>query len=230
MWFSRVGAALHLQGSPLSDLYNSVIVITGASAGIGRAAAHRFARAGAKIALIAREPQALESTRRELESAGARAMVIALDVADADAVFAAAGAIEEELGPIDIWVNNAMVTVFSKAENLCPEEVRRVSEVTYLGAVYGTLAGLREMRRPDQGVIVQVGSSLAYRGIPLQAAYCGAKHALRGFTDSVRTELHHDGSRIQVTMVHLPAINTPQFDWARSKRTRLPRPVAPVYT
>src|SRR5690606_8404563 len=152
-----------------------------------------------------------------------------LDVADAEAVFRAAEECEAQLGPIDVWVNNAMATVFSRVEDLTPEEVRRVTEVTYLGYVHGTMAALRHMRGRDRGVIVQVGSALAYRGIPLQAAYCGAKHAIRGFTDSLRTELHHNGSNIKLTAVHLPAVNTPQFDWARTHEPEAPRPVAPVF-
>ncbi len=211
------------------DLRGAVVAVTGASAGVGRAAAIRFGRCGAAMALMARDPAALEEARSEVERTGARAIAIPLDVADADAVFAAAERIGSKLGPIDIWVNNAMATVFSMVADLDPAELRRVTEVTYLGTAYGTMAALKQMRRRDRGVIVQVGSSLAYRGIPLQGAYCGAKHAVRGFTDSLRAELLHEGSGIALTAVHLPAINTPQFDWARTKRARLPRPVAPVY-
>ncbi len=211
------------------DLRGAVVAVTGASAGVGRAAAIRFGRCGAAVALMARDSRGLKVARREVETAGVRAIAIPLDVADADAVFAAAERIEAELGPIDIWVNNAMATVFAEVADLEPAELRRVTEVTYLGTVHGTMAALRQMRRRDRGVIVQVGSSLAYRGIPLQAAYCGAKHAIRGFTDSLRAELIHDGSGIALTAVHLPAINTPQFDWARTRQARLPRPVAPVY-
>ncbi|HEX2018726.1 MAG TPA: SDR family oxidoreductase [Aurantimonas sp.] len=212
-----------------ADLKGRVVVITGASAGVGRATALAFAAAGAKLALIARDRDALEATRAELASTGAEAIILPLDVADADAVFAAARDCEARLGPIDVWVNNAMATVFSPVKDLTPEEVRRVTEVTYLGNVHGTMAALRHMRERDRGVIVQVGSSLAYRGIPLQSAYCGAKHAIRGFTDSLRTELDHSGSGIRITAVHLPAINTPQFDWARTHRRKMPRPVAPVF-
>lgn len=213
-----------------SNLKGAVVAITGGSAGIGRAAARAFAKAGAKVALMARDEEGLERTKAELESFGASAAIFPLDVADANAVNEAAEECEAQLGPIDIWVNNAMVTVFSPVEDLSPEEFRRVTEVTYLGYVHGTMAALRQMRARDRGVIVQVGSALAYRGIPLQAAYCGAKHAIRGFTDSLRTELAHDNSGINVTAVHLPAINTPQFDWARTHRKKLPRPLAPVYS
>jgi NAD(P)-dependent dehydrogenase (short-subunit alcohol dehydrogenase family) len=218
-----------LQNNANPDFRGKVVAITGASAGVGRATAERFGRCGAAVALMAREPGGLEDARRAVESTGAVAIAIPLDVSDADAVFAAADRIEAELGPIDVWVNNAMVTVFSPIADLEPAEIRRVTEVTYLGAVHGTMAALRHMRRRDRGTIVQVGSSLAYRGIPLQAAYCGAKHAIRGFTDSLRAELIHDKSRVEVTAVHLPAVNTPQFDWARTHRPRQPRPVAPVY-
>ncbi|QFI68988.1 SDR family oxidoreductase [Sinorhizobium alkalisoli] len=206
----------------------NVVVVTGASAGVGRAAARRFARAGAAVAPIARDAASLEETAAEMEAAGARALAIPADVADADAVFAAAEEVEEKLGPIDVWVNNAMATVFAPVADATPEEFRRVTEVTYLGYVYGTMAALRQMRRRNRGVIVQVGSALAYRGIPLQAAFCGAKHAIRGFTDSLRCELLHESSDIRLTMVQLPAVNTPQFDWARSHLDHEPRPVPPV--
>ncbi|WEX09537.1 SDR family oxidoreductase [Chelativorans sp. AA-79] len=206
-----------------------IVAITGASAGMGRATAHRFVRSGAAVALIARDQAALEETRAELEALGGKVMAIPLDVADADALFAAARDIEAELGPIDVWVNDAMATMFAPVSDMTPEEFRRVTETTYLGFVHGTMAALQQMSRRNQGVIVQVGSSLAYRGIPLQSAYCGAKHAIRGFTDSLRCELIHARSRIQLTMVHLPAINTPQFDWARTRLPHEPRPVAPVF-
>ncbi len=211
------------------DFEGRNVVITGASAGVGRAAARAFAREGARIGLIARDRAALEATRAEIESIGGRAICLPADVSDPGQVFEAAEEFERQAGPIHVWVNNAMVTVFSPVSELTPEEIRRVTEVTYLGAVNGTLAALRSMRKRDSGVIVQVGSSLAYRGIPLQAPYCGAKHALRGFTDSLRVELMHEGSGIQVSSVHLPAINTPQFEWARAHMPRAPRPVAPVY-
>lgn len=204
------------------------VVITGASAGVGRATAHRFARAGARLGLIARDGEALGQVQAEVERLGGRALALAADVADADAIFAAAEQVERRLGPIAIWINNAMVTVFAPVSAVTAEEVRRVTEVTYLGYVHGTMAALKHMRPRRRGAIVQVGSSLAYRGIPLQAAYCGAKHAIRGFTDSLRAELLHEGDPIALTMVQLPAVNTPQFDWARSHLPHAPRPVAPV--
>jgi short-subunit dehydrogenase len=210
------------------DLRDYTVVITGASAGVGRAVALRFARAGGKLALIARDPTALEEVSQQAKKLGATALSIPCDVADADALFKAADAIAAEYGAIDIWINNAMVTVFAPVKEIAPEEFRRVTEVTYLGMVHGTMAALRHMRPRNSGTIVQVGSALAYRGIPLQAAYCGAKHALRGFTDSLRTELEHDNSAIAVTIVELPAVNTPQFDWARTHMARRPRPVPPV--
>lgn len=211
------------------DLKGKVVVITGASAGVGRATAMAFARAGAQLALLARDPAALEVTKDDIEAAGGVALIFPLDVRNASAVREAAAQCEAVLGPIDVWVNNAMTTVFSKVQDLTEEEVEAVTATTYLGYAYGTMAALSSMRRRDRGVIVQVGSALAYRGIPLQAAYCGAKHAIRGFTDALRTELIAEGSHVRITAVHLPAINTPQFDWARSHRDRLPRPVPPVY-
>ena len=206
-----------------------VVVITGASAGVGRATARRFAREGAHLGLLARGVDGLNAARREAEEAGARAIVLGCDVADADAVEAAAARVEAELGPIDIWINNAMASVFSPVRDTPPEEFRRVTEVTYLGVVHGTLAALRRMLPRDRGVIVQVGSALAYRGIPLQAPYCAAKHAVQGFMDSLRCELLHDGSHVEVTMVQLPALNTPQFDWVKSRLPRRAQPVPPIY-
>jgi NAD(P)-dependent dehydrogenase (short-subunit alcohol dehydrogenase family) len=205
-----------------------VVVITGASAGVGRAIAHRFAREGWRIGLIARGAEALEETRREVEQLGGIALALPADVADAEAVTAAADRVVRTYGTIDVWINDAMVTVFSPVWDMAAEEFRRVTEVTYLGFVHGTMAALRHMRPADRGHIIQIGSALAYRGIPLQSAYCGAKHAIRGFTDSLRTELIHDRSRIRLTMMELPAVNTPQFDWARTHMPRQPRPVAPV--
>ncbi|HZJ24499.1 MAG TPA: SDR family oxidoreductase, partial [Anaerolineales bacterium] len=187
-----------------------VVVITGASAGIGRATARRFARDGARIALLARGKEGLEGARRDVETLGGEALPIPTDVADPTQIEEAASKIEERFGPIDIWINNAMTSVFSPVKEMQPEEYLRVTEVTYLGYVYGTLSALKRMTPRDHGTIVQVGSALAFRGIPLQSAYCGAKHAVQGFTESVRTELLHDQSNVWVTMVHLPASNTPQ--------------------
>ena len=201
------------------------VVVTGASAGVGRAVAHRFARAGARVGLIARDAAALDGVVDEIVRLGGQACAAAADVADADAVFAAAERIRDVLGPADVWVNDAMVTIFAPFVTLTPEEFQRVTEVTYLGYVHGTMAALRQMRPRGAGVIVQVGSALAYRGIPLQSAYCGAKHAIRGFTEALRAELLHERSGIAITMVQLPAVNTPQFDWARSHMKRLPRPM-----
>jgi len=207
----------------------SVVVITGASAGVGRAAVRAFARQGANVGLIARGLDGLEGARREVEAMGGRALVLPADVSDHNAVEAAAEQVERELGPIDVWVNNAMVSVFSPVKDMEPDEFRRVTEVTYLGVVYGTLAALKRMLPRDRGAIVQVGSALAYRGIPLQSAYCGAKHAIQGFSESLRCELLHDGSHVHVTMVQLPAMNTPQFDWVKSRLPRKAQPVPPIY-
>ncbi|HBY98948.1 MAG TPA: short-chain dehydrogenase, partial [Chloroflexi bacterium] len=171
----------------------------------------------------------LEGARRDVEAAGGKALVLPTDVADPEQVEAAADAVEEELGPIDIWINDAMVSVFSPAKKMRPEEYQRVTEVTYLGYVYGTLAALKRMLPRDRGTIVQVGSALAYRGIPLQSAYCGAKHAIQGFTESVRCELLHDHSNVRITMVQMPALNTPQFDWVKTRLPHKPQPVPPIY-
>jgi NADP-dependent 3-hydroxy acid dehydrogenase YdfG len=205
-----------------------VVVITGASAGVGRAIVHRFAREHWRIGLIARDAEALAEVKQEVERLGGQALVAAADVSDAEAVFRAADEVAKAFGAIDVWINDAMVTVFSPVWQITPEEFRRVTEVTYLGFVHGTMAALRHMHPADRGHIVQIGSALAYRGIPLQSAYCGAKHAIRGFTDSLRTELIHERSRIRLTIMELPAVNTPQFDWARTRMPRQPRPVAPV--
>jgi len=201
------------------------VIVTGASAGVGRAVAHRFASAGDRIGLIARDAAALKDVRGELKALGAEVAEAAADVSDPDAVFAAAEQLQQQLGPVDIWVNDAMETVFSLFADMTPQEFRRVTEVTYLGFVHGTMAALKSMRPRRRGCIVQIGSALAYRGIPLQSAYCGAKHAIRGFTDSLRTELINEGSGIRVTMVDLPAVNTPQFDWARVHMRHTPRPM-----
>jgi len=206
-----------------------VVVITGASAGVGRATAIAFAKRGARIGLLARGRAGLEGAKRDVEAAGGEALILRSDVSDAARVEAAAQEVEERFGPIDVWVNNAMVSVFSPISEMRPEEYRRVTEVTYLGTVYGTLAALKRMRPRDQGVIVQVGSALAYRSIPLQSAYCAAKHAIAGFTDSLRCELEHDQSKVRVTMVQLPALNTPQFDWEKSRLPHQSQPVPPIF-
>jgi short-subunit dehydrogenase len=207
---------------------NKCVVVTGATAGVGRAVAERLAREGAWLGLIAREKAALEQTKGELMQLGAPVMIFPVDTSDAEAVFEAARAVERELGPIDVWINAAMVTVFSPVSRMTPDEFRRVTEVTYLGFVNGTLAALNHMRPRNRGNIVQIGSALAYRGIPLQSAYCAAKFAIRGFTESLRAELEHEKSNVRVSMVQLPGINTPQFDWARAHIEHRPRPVAPV--
>ena len=207
----------------------AVVVITGASAGVGRATARAFARRGARIGLLARGLEGLDGARRDVQALGGQALVLPTDVADAHQVEQAADAVERQLGPIDVWINNAMTSVFSPVIELETDEVRRVTEVTYLGTVYGTMAALRRMRSRDRGTIVQVGSALAYRAIPLQAAYCAAKHAVQGFTESLRCELLHDNSRVRVTMVHLPAMNTPHFSWVKSRLPRKPQPVPPIY-
>jgi NAD(P)-dependent dehydrogenase (short-subunit alcohol dehydrogenase family) len=206
-----------------------VVVVTGASAGVGRAAARAFAAQGAQLGLLAREPQRLQSAQREVEQAGGSALALPTDVSDPDQVEEAARAIEEAFGPIDVWVNNAMTAVFSPIAETTAEEFRRVTEVTYLGAVYGTQAALKRMLPRDQGTIVQVGSALAYRAIPLQASYCAAKHAMQGFTESLRCELLHERSNVRVIMVQLPALNTPQFDWVRTRLPRRPQPAPPIF-
>jgi short-subunit dehydrogenase len=208
----------------------SVVVITGATAGVGRATARAFAESGVGgIGLLARGQAGLDATRRELEALGVRVCAVPCDVADAEAVEAAAARVEGELGPIDVWVNNAMTAVFARVADTSAEEFRRVTAVTYLGTVNGTLSALRRMRTRDRGVIVEVGSALAYRGIPLQASYCGAKHGIVGFVESLRTELLAEKSGVQVTMVHLPGLNTPQFGWVRTRLRRHPQPVPPIY-
>jgi NAD(P)-dependent dehydrogenase (short-subunit alcohol dehydrogenase family) len=211
------------------DGKKEVVVVTGASGGVGRAVAHAFARRGASVALVARGAEGLEDARREVESLGGQGLVLPTDVADHEQVEAAAERAEAELGPIDVWVNDAMATVFAPFLQVHPEEYRRATEVTYLGAVYGTMSALRRMTARDRGTVVQVGSALSYRAIPLQSAYCGAKFAIRGFTDSVRTELLHDRSGVWITMVQLPAVNTPQFNWCRTKLPDHPQPVPPIY-
>ena len=206
-----------------------VVVVTGASAGVGRATAVAFAQSGYNVGLIARGRDGLDGARRDVESAGGHALVLPADVADPDEVFRAADRIAGEWGNIDVWVNDAMATIFSPVHEITPKEFRRVTEVTYLGQVYGTMAALKHMRRRNAGTIVQVGSALSYRAIPLQSAYCGAKFAIRGFTDALRSELKHDSSGIRLTMVQLPAVNTPQFDWARNRLPKCLQPVPPIY-
>lgn len=205
------------------------IVISGASAGVGRATVRRFAAPGARIALIARNRERLEHAAEEVLAARGEALVLPLDVADADAVEDAAAKTEAAFGPIDVWVNVAMVTVLGRVMDIEPAEYRRVTEVTYLGTVHGTLAALRRMAPRDRGVIVQVGSALAYRSVPLQSAYCAAKSAIVGFTDSLRAELIHDRSNVKITAVQLPGVNTTQFDWARNKMGYRQMPVPPIF-
>jgi NAD(P)-dependent dehydrogenase (short-subunit alcohol dehydrogenase family) len=205
------------------------LVITGARAGVGRATAQAFARRGASIGLLARGTEGLAGAAADVERLGGRALSVPTDVADADAVEAAARAVEDRFGPIDIWINCAMATIFAPFHRITPEEFRRATEVTYLGYVHGTMAALSRMRPRNHGTIVQVGSALSYRAIPLQSAYCGAKFAIRGFTDSLRSELLHDGSAVHITMVQMPALNTPQFDWGRNKMPRRPQPVPPIF-
>lgn len=208
---------------------SGTVVITGASAGVGRATACAFARRAWNVALLARDPGGLKETANEIERAGGRALAISVDVADANAVFAAAAEVAEQWGAIDVWVNNAMTTMFAPVSDISPEEFRRITEVTYLGYVHGTMAALAHMRRRKAGTIVQVGSALSYRAIPLQSAYCGAKFVMRGFTEALRSELQHDNSAIRLTMVQLPAVNTPQFDWARNKMPGRPQPMPPIH-
>lgn len=208
---------------------SEIVVVTGASAGVGRATVKAFAQRGAHLGLLARGHDGLEGARRDVESAGGKALPLPTDVADPKQVEAAAQAVEEKLGPIDIWVNDAMTTIFSPFKEITAEEFKRATEVTYLGAVYGTMAALKRMLPRNHGCVVQVGSALAYRSIPLQAPYCGAKHAIRGFTDSVRCELLHDRSEVHITMVQMPALNTPQFNWCKTRLPRHPQPVPPIF-
>src|SRR3954471_5765156 len=208
---------------------SEVVVVTGATSGIGRAIVRRFAKDGARIGLIARNREGLDAASREVEQAGGKALVLPVDLADWEGVNSAARAVEEAFGPIDIWVNNAMATIFSPFKDVEPDEFKRATEVTYLGTVWGTKAALDHMLPRDRGTIVIVGSALAYRGIPLQSAYCGAKHGVKGFFESLRTELRHDKSNVHLTMVQLPGVNTPQFVHGRSKMPKVPQPMPPYY-
>ena len=208
---------------------SKIVVVTGAGAGVGRATATMFAKAGYDVALLGRDEGRLQAAATEIQGLGARAVWHSVDVADAEAVSRAAQAIEQDFGPISVWVNNAMATVFAPVTKVTPEEFRRATEVTYLGTVHGCLAALAAMQKRGVGTIINVGSALAYRSVPLQSAYCGAKSAIRGFTDSLRSELIHDRNQIKLCMVHLPAVNTPQFNWALNKMGRRPMPVPPVY-
>lgn len=208
---------------------NTVVVITGASAGVGRATAQAFARRKACIALIARDKVRLEETASEVELLGGKALIFPMDVAHAEQMESAAEEIEKKFGAIDIWINNAMTSVFSPIKEMKADDYKRVTEVTYLSYVYGTLSALKRMLPRDRGVIIQVGSALAYRGIPLQSAYCGAKHAVQGFTESIRSELIHDGSQVKITMVQLPGMNTPHFQWVKNRLLRKVKPVPPIY-
>jgi NAD(P)-dependent dehydrogenase (short-subunit alcohol dehydrogenase family) len=206
-----------------------VVAVTGASAGLGRAIAHAYAKQGASVGLIARNPEALAAAQRECEELGGRAIFVPTDVSDAEAVDRAAGEIEEKLGPIDVWVNDAMVSVFSPVKEMEPADYKRVTDVLYLGFVHGTLAALKRMLPRDKGTIIQIGSALAYRSIPLQSAYCACKHAINGFTDSLRCELHHDKSKVNVTVVQMPAMNTTQFDWVKNRMPHNTQPVPPIF-
>ncbi len=206
-----------------------VVVITGAGAGVGRAVVDEFAGNGAHIGLIARNKERLDAAKEYVESKGGRAISLPCDMADPDQVERAADRVENELGPIDVWVNVAMVTIFAPFLEIKPEEFKRATEVTYLGFVWGTMAAYRRMKPRNRGTIVQTGSALAYRSIPLQSPYCGAKHAMVGFTDSLRCEIIHDKSNVNLTVVHLPAVNTPQFSWCRTRLPRHPQPVPPIF-
>jgi NADP-dependent 3-hydroxy acid dehydrogenase YdfG len=206
-----------------------VVAVTGASAGLGRAIAHGYAKRGARIGLIARNPEALNAAKLECEKLGGQALALPVDVSDANSVDAAASRIEEEFGPIDVWVNDAMVSVFSPVKEMEASDYKRVTDVLYLGFVHGTLAALKRMLPRDHGTIIQIGSALAYRSIPLQSAYCACKHAINGFTDSLRCELYHDNSNVKVTAIQMPAMNTTQFDWVKNRMPNDAQPVPPIY-
>lgn len=225
----RKGSALFLIPDMSHSPKPKIVVVTGASAGVGRATVRAFARQGFHVGLLARGRDGLEAARCEVEQCGGRAVVCATDVASCEQVEAAAERVEKELGPIEVWVNDAMTSVFSPFVEMTPEEFKRVTDVTYLGYVWGTMAALKRMRPRNRGVIVQVGSALAYRGIPLQSAYCGAKHAIQGFTESVRCELLHEESQVHICMVQMPALNTPQFSWVKSRLPNQAQPVPPIF-
>lgn len=209
--------------------HSPVVVVTGSSAGLGRAIAHAFAKKGAKIGLLARNPEALNAARSECEALGGTALALPTDVSDANAVEEAAARVEAEFGSIDIWVNDAMVSVFSPVREMEASDYRRVTEVLYLGFVHGTLAALRRMLPRHRGTIIQIGSALSYRSIPLQSAYCACKHAINGFTDSLRCELYHDHSNVHLTTVQMPAMNTIQFDWVKNRMPHMTQPVPPIF-
>lgn len=211
------------------ELDSRVVVVTGASAGVGRAVAKEFGARGCRVGLLARGRERLEAAKKDIENAGGKALILPADVANADEVEAAADKVEQELGPIDVWVNDAMTTIFAPFHQITAAEFKRATEVTYLGTVYGTMSAMKRMRARNRGAIVQVGSALAYRSIPLQSPYCGSKHAIAGFTDSIRSELIHQKSAIHITMVQLPAMNTPQFSWCRTRLPRHPQPVPPIF-
>jgi short-subunit dehydrogenase len=227
--FNRFSASRYFTDLRSQRAMPETVVITGASAGVGRAVARRFAKDGCNIGLIARDSDRLERAAAEIREQGGRAEIHAGDIADPTTAENAAAAFEDTLGPIDIWINVAMATIFAPFSEITPEEFKRATEVTYLGYVYSTMAALKRMRTRNRGVIVQTGSALAYRSIPLQSPYCGAKHAIVGFTDSIRSELIHDDSAIDITVVQLPAVNTPQFDWGLNKLPNRPQPVPPIY-
>jgi NADP-dependent 3-hydroxy acid dehydrogenase YdfG len=224
-----MAASMNREGGVERPRRDEVVVVTGASAGLGRAIVREFASHGARLALLARDEERLNEAVREAAERGGEAIALPTDVADQQAVEKAAEETQRRLGPIDIWVNDAMTTVFAPFDEIKPEEYQRATEVTYLGVVWGTMAALRRMKPRNQGTIVQVGSALAYRSIPLQAPYCGAKSAIRGFTDSIRCELIHDRSKVRITMVQMPGMNTPQFDWCRTRLPHYPQPVPPIY-